>query len=135
MRFDMDNREYDDFFERSFDKAFGNKEDHEFVRYNEAMGIMTYGKEHYKMELKKRRLLPYDAALEIAERKDENKPISYQNMPDSYKDIIRSLSLTADKNGNIKIEGRAYDALVGIGAIDTVERDLSNFNPNKGGIA
>lgn len=132
----MDSLEYDQFFEEVFQKEFGRAEDHEFVRFNESLGIHTYGKDHFKMEMKKRRMLPFEASLELASRKRRNKTeVNYKNMPEEYKDIIHALRLTADKHGNIKIEGRAFDALFGLGAIKKKRNiDMSQFNPEKGGV-
>ena len=114
----MNDREYDDYFEKIFKQLCRNREDHEFVGYNESMGIYIHGKEHYKKEMKRRRMVPFDEAQRLAEQYDKNNPREkYGDLSPKAKRIIESLRLTADKHGNVKLGGRAIEALKEIGAI------------------
>ena len=59
--------EADDAFEKSFKKLCAGREDHEFKFFSEAMGIQIYSKEHYKFEMLRRGMVPYDMAEQMAE--------------------------------------------------------------------
>ena len=114
----MDDSEYNDYFDKIFAKMCVGREDHEFKHYNVSMGIMIYGKEHYKMEMKKRRMVPYDEAERLAEKWDKEHPRKeYDTLSPDAMNIIKSLKLTADKNGNIVLGSRAIKAMQDIGAI------------------
>lgn len=111
---------YDELFEKSMKKMCKSIEDHQFRHFNNSLGTMIYSKKHYIHEMKKHRMLPYDICENIAEkwesRREKNyKP--YDELSPQADGIIRSLKLCADKNGNIKLGGRAVNALRKIGAI------------------
>lgn len=110
--------EQDSFFDKVFNRAFGRIEDYRFRGYNEALGCFVESKAHYKRLLKQRGLVPFQEAERLAEEFD-HKNCRKQELELSPKaqDIIRSLKLTADKNGNIKLGDRAIQALMEIGAI------------------
>jgi len=124
----MSDREYDDYFDKIFKEHTRGREDHEFRHFNNAMGIMIYNKEHYKLEMKKRRMVPYDEAERLAEKWDKNNPQKeYGNLSTGAQEIIRSLKMSADSKGNIVLGGRAIKALQEIGAIGRSEYAPSEF--------
>lgn len=63
---------------KSFNKHFKGLTqgipDHKFKHYNSAMGIMIYSKEHYKSEMKARRMVPVDMAEELSEKWEKENP-------------------------------------------------------------
>jgi hypothetical protein len=114
--------EYDDYFEKIFKTFARGREEHEFVHFNNAMGIQIHGKEHYKMEMKKRRMVPYEEAEKLADNWDKkNAQKEYGDLSTGATEIIQSLKLTADSKGNIVLGGRAIKALQEIGAIGRAE--------------
>jgi len=118
----MDDKEYRDYFEKVFKRFCRGREDHEFNHYNQALGMRIYGKEHYKKELLRRRMLPFDAAQEMAEEWDKkNAPKKYDEISPKALSIINSMKLTADRNGNITLGSRAIKALKEIGAMNNSE--------------
>lgn len=125
----MNDREYDDYFDRVFRSMTKNMEEHQFRHFNNAMGIMIYGKEHYKAEMKKRRMVPYEEAERLADDWDKKNPQKdYGDLSTGAKEIIQSLKLTADSKGNIVLGGRAIKALQEIGAIGRADiaQEVSN---------
>jgi len=123
---------YDEILEKSLKKMFRGREDHEFRHYSHALGMMIYSKEHYVHEMKKRRMLPSEACEELAEKWDARNEKNYQPYNDlnpKAKSIIKSLKLSAGSNGNIKLGGRAIEALREIGAITG---RVENFGINSG---
>jgi len=119
---------YDEMLDSSIRELSKGMEDHEFHHFNDALGMMIYSKEHYIVEMKKKRMLPYDACHELADNWDKqnaHKPM--QRLSEKANSIIESLKCTADKKGNIKLGDRAINALIEIGAI-TRTRDVSDFN-------
>lgn len=111
---------FDELFDKSFKYFAGNLEDHQFDHYNNALGMHIYSKEHLKTEMKKRRMLPMELCNDLAgewDNKNSKPVVSEENLTPKARDIIRSLKSMADRKGNLKLEGRAIDALIGIGAI------------------
>ena len=109
---------YDQILNESIKKMAASMEDHEFRHYNNSLDMMIYSKEHYIQEMKKRRMLPYDVCEGLAEKwesKNNKGPIT--ELSPKADRIIRSLKLTADSKGNIKLGDRAISALREIGAI------------------
>lgn len=114
--------EFEDIYETQFDKEFKKMtrgiEDHNFRHRSNALNMMIYSKEQFKYEMKKRRMVPYDMAEQFAEEYDKRHPKkSYDTISPRAMNIIKSLKLTADKNGNIVLGNRAIDALTKIGAM------------------
>ena len=125
----MNDREYDDYFDKIFKEMTKGMEDHSFRHFNNAMGIMIYNKEHYKLEMKKRRMVPYEEAERLAENWDKENPNKeYGELSTGASEIIRSLKMSADSNGNIVLGGRAIKALQEIGAIGTADRAREVYN-------
>ena len=121
--------EYDDYFDKIFKQLSRGREDHEFRGYNNAMGIWIHGKEHYKAEMKKRRMVPIDEAQRLAEEYDKKHPHKeYGELTPKAREVIESLRLTADKHGNIVLGGRAIEALREIGAIGNTQHAPTQFS-------
>ena len=109
---------YEQILNESIKKMSSSMEEHEFRHYNNSLDMMIYSKEHYIQEMKKRRMLPYDVCEGLAEQwesKNNTGPIT--ELSPKADRIIRSLKLTADRKGNIKLSDRAINALREIGAI------------------
>ena len=129
----MTDKEYDDYFDKIFKEHTRGREDHEFRHFNHAMGIMIYSKEHYKWEMKKRRMVPYEETERLAEKWDKEHPQKeYDDVSPRAKEIIASLKMSADANGNIVLGGRAIEALQEIGAIGRREHAPKQFVPEGG---
>lgn len=108
----------DDLFDKAFKRMTRGMEDHQFRHYNRSMQCMIYSKEHYKHEMKKRGLVPYEEAERLAEEWDKkNLNKKYTGPSDKALNIIKSLRLTADKHGNIKLGGNAVRELSRLGLI------------------
>lgn len=125
-------RTYDEILEKSLKNLFRGREDHEFKHYNHSLGMMIYSKEQYIREMKRRRMLPSDACEELAEKWDSRNEKNYQPYDDlrpKSSAIIKSLKLSADKNGNIRLGDRAINALKEVGAISG---RVENFGMNGG---
>jgi hypothetical protein len=90
--------------------------------------MMIYSKAHYKHEMKKRNLIPYEECERLAEEYDKtHQPKPYDEPSPKALDIIRSVSMTKDKYGNIKLGQRAIHALREIGALpQPVEREYKS---------
>lgn len=113
---------FDEIFEKAFKQMTSGIEDHQFIGYNDALHCHIYSKEHYKHEMKRRRMLPSDLCQDLADEWDyQNKDKEYDELSPKARSIIESIRLTADKHGNIKLGDRAINALVEIGAISTTE--------------
>lgn len=126
-------KSYDEILDSSIKKLSKGMKDHKFRHFNEALGIMIYSKEHYIVEMKKRRMLPYDACHELADNWDKanaHKPML--GLSEKANSVIESLKLTADKKGNIQMGGRAIKALIKIGAITRRRDDIPDFNMQGG---
>ena len=125
----MNDREYDSYFDKIFKRHTRGIEDHQFRHFNHSLGIMIYSKEHYKWEMKKRRMVPYDEAERLAEKWDKEHPNKeYGDLSSGAKEIIQSLKMSADSDGNIVLGGRAIKALQEIGAIgkSDIAMEVSN---------
>lgn len=125
----------DIFFEKSFNRAFGRMEDHQFRGFNRALGCFVEGKDHYKILLKRKGLIPFEEAERLCQEFDDahRKPKEYELSAKAI-DVINCAKLTMDKNGNIKLGERAINALIEMGAIG----NDSNYEPlgaRKGGFA
>jgi hypothetical protein len=108
----------DMFFDKVFNRAFGRIEDYRFRGYNNSLGCFVEGKEHYKRLLKKKGLVPFDEANRLAQEFDKTHRTPEElSLSPKAQDIISSLKLTADRNGNIRLGDRAINALREIGAI------------------
>ena len=123
---------FDEIFDKYWRTFTRGMEEHSFRHYNNSLGMMVYSKEHLKHEMKKRKMLPSDVCMGLAEeweRKNESKPIT-KFSPKADR-IIREVKLSADRNGNIELGGRAIKALVDIGAIQPAREymgDVGGFN-------
>lgn len=123
---------YDQILNESIKKMSGKMEDHQFRHFNESLGIMIYSKEHYIHEMKKRRMLPFEECEYLAEKwesKNEKGYKPYDKLSPKADSIVRSLKLTSDRKGNIKLSDRAITALREIGAITG---RIENFGTNGG---
>ncbi len=112
---------YDEVFDNSWRKFTSNKEDHTFRHYNNSLGMMIYSKEHLKIEMKKRRMFPMEVCEGLAEEWDKKKEKYDRGRFDPSEKamrIINGIKMLADKDGNIKLGGRAIEALREIGAIN-----------------
>ena len=113
---------YDEIFEKSFNQMTRGMEDHQFTHYNDSLGCHVYSKEHYKSLMKQRGMLPSDLCQELADEWDRKNPDqTFDELTPKARNIIESIRLTADRNGNIKLGDRAINALIEIGAISTTE--------------
>lgn len=111
--------ERDKLFDDAFNKAFGKIEDYRFKGFNHALGVDVQSKAHYKLLLKKKGLIPSDAAEEIAEEVRSNAD-RQKNIPlsEEANSIIRALrGLPRRKDGTIEMPGRLIEAMVRIKAI------------------
>jgi hypothetical protein len=112
---------YDEIFEKEFKKFTRGMEDHSFNHYNNSLGMQIYSKEHLKYEMKKRRMLPFEVCEGLAEqwesKKEDKLNRDFDHISDNSLDIIRSLKMSADRHGNIKLGDRAINELIKLGAI------------------
>ena len=81
----------DQFFEKAFNKAFGRIEDYRFRGYNSALGCFVESKDHYKLLMKQRGLVPFEAAEQLAEEHDKNRPKTDLELSDEAQAILRSI--------------------------------------------
>ena len=111
---------------KEMNKYFGNLEDHEYRHYNRSLGCFVEGKEHFRKLLSDGKFVPFELAQQYAEDYDKRNPRKEYILSNKAHDIINSVKLTADKHGNIKLGGRAIQALKEIGAIpsETVQEQL-----------
>lgn len=121
-----------DLFLKAFKEMTKGMEDHEFKHYNESMGIRIHSKEHYIHEMKKRKMVPFKEMERMADKWDKDHPRKeYNHLSPKASEIIRSLKLTADKYGNLKLGTRAINALIEIGAIKPrnpiLEKELKEY--------
>ena len=107
----MDPLEWDDYFDKLFKKHTSGREEHEFNFYSMALGKQIYGKEHYKLELKKRRFVPYDEAERLAEQWDKDHPNPAMNLSSKVRGIISSMKLSVRRGGFIEAGNRLINAL------------------------
>jgi hypothetical protein len=109
--------ERNNFFERAFARQFNRTEDHQFRGYNRSLGCFVEGKAHYKKLMKQKGLVPFEEAERLATEFDRSRDRKPFDLSPKAMDIIRSIKITADKNGNIRLGDRAINALMSIGAI------------------
>lgn len=126
----MHDEEYSAWFDKVFAKMTRNMEDHTFKHFNQSMGIHIENKAHYKYEMKRRRMIPYDAAHDLADEYDRtHKRQDYDGLSPKAAEIIRSLRMGADSKGNIIIGTAGIKALKEIGwiptASDHIPKDLA----------
>ena len=132
----MDDREYVDYFDKIFKKMTARVEDHQFRHYNHALGMWIYSKAQYKYEMKKRRMVPYDECEKMAEQWDKDHPRKdYGELSPKAMSIVKSLKMTADKNGNISLGNRAIEALKDIGVMSTSEHIPKHMPAYEGGFS
>ena len=115
--------------DKQLNKHFGHREEHEYRHFNRSLGCFVEGKEHFKKLMAQRKMVPYDLAEQYAEGYDKRHPRQAYELSPKAQDIIRSVKLTADRKGNIKLGGRAIKALQEIGAIpsDTVQQQMNDI--------
>ena len=114
----MVDKQYDAWFDEIFFEMTKGLEEHTFKHYNHAMGLNINGKAHYKYEMKKRRMIPYKQAHELADKYDrENKKETLDDLSPKASEVLRSLRQGADKHGNIVIGTAGLRALKEIGWI------------------
>lgn len=125
---------FEEIFEKSWRKFVMGREDHEFLHYNDSLGMMIYSKEHLMAEMKKRNMLPVDVCEGLAESWQNEHDRKSANLEPSFKatSIIRSLKLMADKNGMLKLGGRAIEALKEIGAIQPIRDKIRMYGLSGG---
>lgn len=112
----MEDREYDSWFDKIFKEMTKGMEDHDFKGPNHSMGIYIHSKEHYKMEMKRRRMVPTDIAMKMADEWDKKNPnANYDELTPKAMDIIRSLKMSADSDGNVIIGTAGIRALKELG--------------------
>ena len=112
----------DNFFEKAFARQFNRTEDHSFRGYNRSLGCFVEGKAHYKRLMKAKGLVPFEEAERLANEHDRSKNRQPFDLSPRAMDIIRSVKVTADRQGNIRLGDRAIEALMSIGAIGNDSR-------------
>lgn len=110
---------FDELFDKSFRLFTKGIEEDKFHHYNSSLGMWIYNKEQLKHEMKKRRMLPVDVCEALAEEWDKkNNKDEYGELSPKALDMIKSVKITADRNGNIRLGDRMINALIEIGAIN-----------------
>lgn len=104
-------------YEKSLAKHVKHIPDHDFKHYNDALGKQINSKAEYLAEMRRGHFVPYDLTRKWAEDFDRKHQLKGYKPSKKAIDIIRSLQMTADKDGNISLGGRALKALREIGAI------------------
>lgn len=84
-----------------------------FPNWNTPKGLYVKNKDHYDRLMKEHGMVSFEEAQELA---DSKKLKEYKVSKDSL-DIINSAKLIADKKGNVKLGGRAIEALIAKKAI------------------
>lgn len=92
-----------------------------FPYFSHSLGKVIRSAEHYVTEMRRGGYVPYDLAQEWAEEYDKEHPRKPYELSAKAMDVIKSLRLTADRHGNIKLGSRAIEALQDIGAIPSQE--------------
>jgi hypothetical protein len=125
--------EREQLFDRAFDKQFGRIEDYRFRGFNHALGVFVESKEHYKRLMKRKGLIPADAAEEIADDyRREGERRKDLTMSDEAEGVIRAIrASTRRKDGTIELSGRLVEAMVKMGAIS--DRRFEVNDPMVGG--
>ena len=129
----MDKREQDDFFDKAFKIHTRGREEYEFVHYNESMGCQIYGKEHYKQEMKRRRMVPSDVAEMLSDNwNKEHQRKEYGELSEEAREIVQAIKYTADKDGNIRLGDRAINRMVELGLINLGSNEALDKALNEG---
>ena len=125
--------ERDQLFDRAFNKQFGRIEDYRFRGFNHALGCFVESKDHYKRLMKRKGLIPADAAEEIAEDyRAEGERRKDLTMSDEAEGVIRAIrASTRRKDGTIELSGRLVEAMVKMGAVS--DRRFEVNDPMVGG--
>jgi hypothetical protein len=125
--------EREQLFDRAFNKQFGRIEDYRFRGFNHALGCFVESKDHYKRLMKRKGLIPADAAEEIAEDyRAEGERRKDLTMSDEAEGVIRAIrASTRRKDGTIELSGRLVEAMVKMGAVS--DRRFEVNNPMVGG--
>jgi hypothetical protein len=125
--------EREQLFDRAFDKQFGRIEDYRFRGFNHALGVFVESKEHYKRLMKRKGLIPADAAEEIADDyRREGERRKDLTMSDEAEGVIRAIrASTRRKDGTIELSGRLVEAMVKMGAVS--DRRFEVPDPMVGG--
>ena len=132
----MEDAQYSDYFDRIFKEHCKGREEHEFRFKSESLGMTFRGKEHYKHYMKTNNLLPYAETERMAEKYDKEHPRKeYGDLSPKATDILRSIKMTADSEGNIKLGGRAIEALKDIGAIQPMSEHIPSSPQQTGGFS
>jgi len=131
-----DMRYEDDLFDKAFDEHTRGIEEHAFRHYNNSIGCMIYNKAHYKVEMKSRGMVPYFEMEKLAEEWDKtHKQQSFDEPSPKAMMIIKSLKMSADKYGNLKLGDKAIDALIEIGAIRSESEHTPKEFQDEGGFS
>jgi hypothetical protein len=111
-----------DLSNKQLDKYFGHLEEHEYRHYNNALGCMVEGKEHFKYLMRKGNFLPYEYAEETI-KEDLRKE---HKLGDKALDFIKYLRLKPkDKRGNTQFYPKEIDKMKELGVrFDFVEQEL-----------
>jgi hypothetical protein len=125
--------EREQLFDRAFNKQFGRIEDYRFRGFNHALGCFVESKDHYKRLMKRKGLIPADAAEEIAEDyRAEGERRKDLTMSDEAEGVIRAIrASTRRKDGTIELSGRLVEAMVKMGAVS--DRRFEVPDPMSGG--
>jgi hypothetical protein len=115
-------------FEDAFNKEFGRIEDYRFKGFNHALGCFVESKDHYKVLLKRKGLLPSDAAERIAEEsKSRAEKAGNKELSQESQEIINAIRRCRKKSdGTIELGGRLIEAMVKIKAIG----NDNSYTPN-----
>ena len=132
----MEDRAYSSYFDKVFHSHCKGREEHEFRFHSDSLGVTFRGKEHYKQYMKVNNLLPYAETERLAEQYDKEHPRQeYGDISPKATDILRSIKMTADSEGNIKLGGRAVEALKSIGAIKSMSEHAPTSMQQGGGFS
>ena len=118
-------------FETHFKNLTRGIEDHQFKHYNNAMGCMIYGKEHYKKELRQRGMVPFEMAEELSDRYEkDHKRKEYELSPKARKLINFFKEKCLENGGYIRMGDypKAVRELKNMGM--DFERDLNKYMEN-----
>ncbi len=120
----MEDRQYNEWFDQIFHEMTRGMEDHTFKHFNHSMGINILDKGHYKYEMKRRRMVPYEEAHKLADKYDqEHKDDNLDGLSPKAEEILRSLRQGADRHGNIIIGTAGLRALREIGWIPSSKHE------------
>ena len=85
--------------DKEMKKAFGNREDHEYKHYSNALGMKIEGKEHFRKVLEAKGQISYDKSVEMANKNREAQKFTGISKETERK--IHQIKQRADKNGKI----------------------------------